>query len=294
MAATPHTVAASARPIPAVAGIGLRYRHHEAFLAARQPIGWIEAHSENYLNPQALAVLEALRPDYGLSLHGVALSLGSAEGLDADHLEAIAGLIARLDPELVSEHLAWNAIDHEHLADLLPLPLTEESLAVVVRNVARVQERLKRPLLIENPATYLQFSHSTIPEPEFLAALAALTGCGLICDVNNIVVACANHGWNAEAYLRALPAEAIGEFHLAGHLVSEQAETAGVRIDTHDREIAPETWDLFACALAVVGPRPTLIEWDAAIPPLGVLLAEAQRASRHLMRAEGANHVRAA
>ncbi|MGC8470363.1 MAG: DUF692 domain-containing protein [Acetobacteraceae bacterium] len=269
-------------PIPARAGVGLRFRHHEAFLAARQPVDWIEVHSENYLNPQACAVLEALRPDYGLSLHSVAMSLGSADGIDADHLEAIAALVARLQPALVSEHLAWNAVDHEHLADLLPLPLTEESLAVVARNVARMQERLRRPILIENPATYLQFAHSTIEEAEFLAALVACTGCGLICDVNNIVVSCANHGWNPRDYLRRLPAAAICEFHLAGHRIEHDDAGGAVRIDTHDREIAPETWELFAAALAEIGPRPTLIEWDAAIPPLAVLLAEAARANARL------------
>ena len=270
-------------PIPPDAGIGLRFPHHSAFLETKPAVGWVEVHSENYLSGPALAVLEAVRADYPVSLHSVGLSLGSAGGGDRRHLARIAALAERIDPGLMSEHLAWGAVDHDFLADLLPLPLTEESLAVVCRNVNIVQTTLKRRILMENPSTYLQFQHSTIPEPEFLTALATRTGCGLICDVNNIVVSATNHGWDAEDYLRALPAEAIGEFHLAGHSEVEGV-AAPLLLDTHDRAVAPAVWSLFETALRIIGSRPTLIEWDAAIPALPVLLTEAAEAQRRLAR----------
>lgn len=277
--ATEGEAGAYRRPaaIPAQAGIGLRYPHHQAFQETRPAVGWVEVHSENYLNGPALCVLEAVRADYPVSLHSVGLSLGSAEGVDADHLDRIAMLAERIEPGLISEHVAWGAVDHTVLADLLPLPLTEESLAILCRNVDQVQTRLRRRILMENPSTYLQFAHSTIPEPEFLTALAERAGCGLICDVNNIIVSTINHGWDAETYLRALPAAAIGEYHLAGHAEAGGA-AGGLLLDTHDRPIAESVWALFERALAVIGPRPCLIEWDAAIPPLGTLLAEAARA----------------
>jgi len=273
-------------PIPPAVGIGLRFQHHAAFLEARPDVAWVEVHTENYLNGPALAVLGQVRRDYPVSLHGVGLSLGSAEGLDEVHLDRIAELAAHIEPGLMSEHLAWMVVDHAFLSDLLPLPLTEESLAVVCRNVTRVQDRLKRPILVENPSTYLQFEHSTIPEGEFLATLAARTGCGLICDVNNIAVSTANHGWDPLAYLGALPAAAIGEFHLAGHSTQEIAPGRVLRLDTHDRPVDPEVWTLFEAALAAIGTRPTLIEWDAELPPLGTLLDEAARAKGRLAQAE--------
>ncbi len=283
MAVAEQTACDGFGPVPNTAGIGLRFPHHAAFLQTRPTIGWVEVHSENYLNGPALAVLEAVRVDYPVSLHSVGLSLGSAQGVDARHLARIVDLAARIDPGLMSEHLAWGAVDHEFLADLLPLPLTEESLDVVCRNVDLVQAALRRRILMENPSTYLQFQHSTIPEAEFLSALAMRTGCGLICDVNNIVVSATNHGWDAERYLRALPADAIGEFHLGGH--SEAGgDAAPLLLDTHDRAVAQAVWSLFETALSVIGPRPTLIEWDAAIPALPVLLSEAAQAQCCLAR----------
>jgi uncharacterized protein (UPF0276 family) len=294
MAVATQTACEGVGPIPHTAGIGLRFPHHAAFLEASPAVGWVEVHSENYLNGPALAVLAAVRADYPISLHSVGLSLGSAQGVDVRHLARIAELADRIDPGLMSEHLAWGAIDHDFLADLLPLPLTEESLAIVCRNVDLVQTALKRRILMENPSTYLQFQHSTIPEPEFLTALVARTGCGLICDVNNIVVSATNHGWDAESYLRALPADAVGEFHLGGH--SEAGgDAAPLLLDTHDRAVAPAVWSLFDTALRVIGPRPTLIEWDAKIPALPVLLAEAALAQRALAsRVDGGRDVLAA
>jgi uncharacterized protein len=268
-------------PIPAVAGIGLRAPHHAELLESRPAVGWVEVHSENYLSEPSLAVLEQVRAHYPVSLHSVGLSLGSAEGIDRQHLADLVALARRIEPGLVSEHLAWGAVDHDFLADLLPLPLTEESLDVVCRNVSEFQDVLGQSILMENPSTYLQFSHSTIPEPEFLSALVARTGCGLICDINNVFVSSTNHGWDPQRYLRALPAAAIGEFHLAGHSQAG-GETAPLLLDTHDRRVSPEVWSLFEQALAIIGPRPALIEWDAAIPPLPILLEEAALVERRL------------
>ncbi len=280
--ATPRAAACrSEAAIPARAGIGLRLPHHEAFRGHRPAIGWVEVHSENYLSGSAFADLAAIRADYPVSLHSVGLSLGSATGLDPRHLARLADLARRIEPGLISEHLAWGAVDHAFLADLLPLPLTEESLALVSDNVGRAQDVLGRRLLIENPATYLQFRHSTIPEPEFLVALVARTGCGLILDINNVAVSAGNHGWDADAYLAGLPGKAIGEYHLAGHRRLETA-SGTLRLDSHDQPVAPEVWTLFAAALRRFGPRPVLVEWDQSIPPLAILLAEAERAEAGL------------
>jgi uncharacterized protein len=236
-------------------------------------------------------LLDDLRRDYPLSLHGVGLSLGAADGLDPAHLERVAAAADRFDPALVSEHLSWSAVDGVYLADLLPLPLTEEALDVACRNVQHMQERLHRAILVENPSSYFTYRHSTIPEWEFLAALSRRTGCGLLCDVNNIYVSASNHGWDAGAYLRGLPVEAIGEIHLAGHAIRRLASGEMLRIDDHGSRVAPEVWALYAEALTLFGPAPTLIEWDTDIPPLEVLLEEAATAELHLQRArEGAGY----
>jgi uncharacterized protein (UPF0276 family) len=269
--------------IPTAAGIGLRFPHHEVVLDERPAVPWFEVHAENYMGGgKPLACLEAIRRDYPVALHGVALSLGSAEGLHERHLRRLAALAGRIDAALVSEHLAWTASDGLHFPDLLPLPLTEESLAVVCRNVEHAQRVLGRRLLVENPSSYLRYSHSTIPEPEFMSALAERTGCALLCDINNIYVSASNHGFDASAYLRGLPADAVAELHLAGHRVRELGDGRSIRIDDHGSRVAPEVWSLYEEALALFGPRPTLIEWDTDVPPLAVLLEEASRASELL------------
>ena len=271
--------------IPVAAGVGLRFAHHRAVLDERPAAAWFEVHAENYMGGgRPLAYLEAIRRDYRVALHGVALSLGAAEGLDARHLRRLAALADRIDADLVSEHLAWTASEGTHFPDLLPLPLTEESLGVVCRNVEHAQQVLGRKLLLENPSSYLRFRHSTISESEFIAAVAVRTGCAILCDVNNIYVSACNHGFDASAYLRALPAEAIGEFHLAGHRLRQFEDGRAIRIDDHGSRVAPEVWALYAEAVALFGPRPTLIEWDTDVPPLGVLLDEAARAERILRR----------
>jgi uncharacterized protein (UPF0276 family) len=273
-------------PIPVAAGIGLRFPHHATVVQTRPAVPWFEIHAENYFGGGTVArCLQDVRRDYPLSLHGVGLSLGSAEALDPRHLQRVAGLIARTEPGLVSEHLSWGVVDGQYLADLLPLPMTEEALEVVCRHVELTQSVLKRQILVENPSTYLQFRHSSIPEWEFLAAVVARTGCGILCDVNNIFVSCANHGWNSAHYLDALPSRAVGEIHLAGHAVRTLENGRVVRIDNHGSRVAPEVWALYGRALQRFGPKPTLIEWDTDIPSFDVLLDEAALAARALTAA---------
>ena len=273
--------------IPARAGVGLRFRHHREVLEARPAAAWFEVHTENYLGGgSAPACLDAIRRDYPVSLHGTGLSLGSAEGLDPAHLARVRELVKRAEPGLVSEHLSFSVAAGNYLADLLPLPLTEEALGIVCRNVAQVQDHLKRPILVENPSTYLQFRHSTIPEWEFLAQVAKRTGCGILCDVNNIYVSACNHGWRASAYLAALPPEAVGEIHLAGHSLRRLDDARTLLIDDHGSRVTPEVWALYAEALARFGPVPTLIEWDTDVPPMAVLLEEAAHAAALIDEAE--------
>lgn len=284
-----------AGPIPAAAGIGLRFPHHAQVVQTRPAVAWFEIHAENYFGGGSVRrVLEAVRRDYPLSLHGVGLSLGSAEELEPRHLARLAELVRALEPGLVSEHLSWSVVGGRYLADLLPLPMTEEALEVLCRHVEQTQEHLRRRILIENPSSYLQFAHSSIPEWEFLAALSARTGCGILCDVNNIFVSAGNHGWDPIGYLEALPPGAVGEIHLAGHALRTLADGSVLRIDDHGSPVAAAVWDLYEQALRRFGPRPTLIEWDTDIPPLQVLLDEAARAAAILARREGPDHARAA
>jgi len=269
--------------LPARAGIGLRSPHVDEVRATRPALSWLEVHPENYLGGgPAVRALEAIRADYPLSFHAVGLSVGSAEGVDRRHLNRIKGLVDRFQPAMVSEHLAWSQAGGAYLNHLLPLPYTEESLAAVCRNVEEVQTTLGRRVLVENPSGYLRFAASTIPEPDFLSALAARTGCGLLCDVNNIHVTAENLGLDARAYLAALPGDAIGEIHVAGHSVNEAAGRP-ILIDDHGSPAGDAVWTLYEEALRRFGPRPTLVEWDTAIPPLDTLMAEARRADTRLL-----------
>jgi hypothetical protein len=279
----PFDIEGQSGPIPADAGIGLRFPHHELVLQTRPEVPWFEVHAENYFGGGAVRrTLETIRRDYPLSVHGVGLSLGSAEGLDLRHLRRLAELTRSIEPGLVSEHLSWSVSGGRYFADLLPLPMTEEALQVVCRHVQQTQELLKRPILLENPSTYLQFQHSSIPEWEFLGAVVARTGCGILCDLNNIFVSASNHGWDPLSYLDALPPSSIGEMHLAGHALSTLADGRVVRIDNHGSRVAAEVWTLYQQALRRFGPRPTLIEWDTDIPAFEVLCDEAAQAAEHL------------
>ena len=257
-------------------GVGLRLPHMAEIAATRPQIGFLEVHAENYMaETPALDRLLELRRDYPVSLHGVALSLGSAEALDRGHLVRLKALIEQVEPVLVSEHLAWSAIGGVYLNDLLPLPYTEASLDLFCRHVKEAQEGLGRRLLIENPSSYLRYRASQIPEAEFMTEIARRTGCGVLCDVNNIYVSAFNFRFDPIAYLQALPKEAIDEIHLAGH---HAAEGVDILIDDHGSRVAEPVWDLYAAALRRFGPVPTLIEWDTNLPVLDVLLEEARRA----------------
>jgi len=267
------------------AGIGFRTPHFAEIVATRPRVGFLEVHAENYMagGPPARQ-LHALRSDWPISLHGVGLSLGSAEGLSAAHLERLAVLVERTRPLLVSEHLSWSVVGDAYLNDLLPLPYTEESLRLVSENVARAQDRLGRRILIENPSVYLRFEHSAIGEPEFLSELVRRTDCGLLVDVNNIFVSCANVGGDPQAWLAAVPAQAVEEIHLAGHSVND-ADGVRILIDDHGSPVPPPVWDLYEDAVRRFPAAPTLIEWDSNLPPLAILLAEAAKADRRRDRA---------
>jgi uncharacterized protein (UPF0276 family) len=261
-------------------GIGLRAPHVAALLATRPAVAWLEIHAENYMGGgSTLRDLEAIRRDYPLSIHGVGLSLGSADGLDPRHLNRLRALVDQVQPRLVSEHLSWSIAGGTYLNHLLPLPYTPESLALVARHVDRVQALLGLRILVENPSSYLRFRHSTIPEAEFLGELVRRTGCGLLCDVNNIYVTARNLGLDANEYLAALPAESIAEIHLAGHSVND-ADGRPILIDDHGSRVSSAVWALYARAVERFGPTPTLIEWDTDLPPLEVLLEEAAAADR--------------
>jgi uncharacterized protein (UPF0276 family) len=261
-------------------GLGLRAPHLDEVAATRPAVGWWEVHAENYLGGgPARRQLEAIRRDYPIAVHGVGLSLGSVDGPDARHLERVRRLIEWLEPALVSEHLSWSVFGGVYWKHLLPLPYTEESLALLSRNVETVQAALGRRLLVENPSSYLRFRHSPIAEPEFLTELARRTGCGLLCDVNNLYVTTQNFGLDARAYVDAIPPAAVGEIHLAGHARNE-AEGRTILIDDHGSRVAEPVWELYRRALGRFGRVPVLVEWDTEIPPLATLMDEAGRAER--------------
>lgn len=291
MSAKPATSRLGPSSIPACAGIGLRAEHYDTLLETLPAVGWLEVHSENYFGAggKPLDYLERIRAHYPLSLHGVGLSIGSTDPLNHWHLTQLKRLIQRFEPALVSEHLSWGSIGGRYLNDLLPLPYTEEALYHLTARVARVQDILGRQILIENISSYLQYTHSTIPEWEFLAELAERAGCGVLLDVNNIYVSARNHGFDPDAYLRAIPHRVVQEIHLAGFTVN-RFEGSEILIDTHNQPVYPDVWALYRRAVQRFGPRPTLIEWDTDLPELAVLIGEAQQADAILEE----RHARAA
>ena len=272
-----------ATPLPPVAGIGLRSPHVAQVRRDRPPIGWLEVHSENYFvdGGPALAALEAIRADYPISLHGVGLSLGSADALDAGHLVQLKRLAARVEPAFISEHLCWGRIDGRHLNDLLPLPFTDEALALCCDRIDAAQAALGRVLLVENVSAYLRFASDAMAEWEFVAAVARRTGCKLLFDVNNVYVNAINHGFDPRVYLAAIPGEAVAEIHLAGFDASGPC-----LIDTHGTRVAPPVWALYRATIERFGARPTLIEWDTDLPALDVLQDEAAIAQSILEEAD--------
>ena len=267
------------RMLPNSAGIGLRAPHVSRVLAERPPVAWFEVHSENYFGDggPALVALDRIRADYPLSLHGVGLSLGSTDPLDVGHLDKLKRLADRVRPARVSEHLCWSSVNGRHYNDLLPLPYTSEALDHVCARVGQVQDYLGREILVENVSCYLTFPESTIPEHEFVVAVATRTGCRLLVDVNNIYVNSRNHGIDADAYLAAISPAMVAEVHLAGFDAS-----GPLLIDTHGAPVAPDVWALYGRALRRFGAVPTLIEWDTDIPEFDVLLREAGTAQSYL------------
>lgn len=261
----------------------MRFPHHDLVEQDLPPTAWFEVHPENYFGVGVVAeVLASIRGNYPISLHAVGLSLGSAQGLDLDHLGALKALCDRIEPGLVSDHLSWSAADGAFAPDLLPLPYSEEALSIFADNLLRAQDALERPLLVENPSVYLDLGRQAFSEGAFLSALVERTGCGVLLDINNVVVTASNLGQSAEArlddILAHVPAAAIGEIHLAGHTVEALGDGLAICVDDHGSEVGPQTWSLFTRAIERLGPRPTLIEWDTRIPAFEILQSQAARA----------------
>ncbi len=283
--------------MPTSAGVGLRLPHLEEAVATQPSVGWLEIHPENFIaNAHATELLVALAGHYPMSVHTVGLSVGSATGLDWRHLARVRALVDRLDPILVSGHLAWSTHGAEYLNDLLPMPYDAETLALVSDQLAEVQDGLGRRFLLENPSSYVGFAGSTMTEVQFLNELVDRTGCRLLCDVSNVYVSSHNMGYDPQAYLDSLPVGAIAELHLGGFTPEEDEATPGsdVLIDTHASRVAEPAWELYAYALRRFGRRPTLIEWDNDIPCLPTLLDEARRANDVATHSCEQDHRRAA
>lgn len=266
-------------------GIGLRPPHMAEVAKTKPRTGFLEAHSENYfrIGSRPFEDLLECREHYPVSLHGVGLSLGSADGVSQEHLQKLKILADIVDPAMVSEHISWSGYHGRSVPDLLPLPMTEEALKAICANIDHVQEFLNRVILVENPSSYLAFDHADMEETEFIAEVAKRTGCGLLLDVNNIAVSAHNMGFDAKAYLDALPIGIVGEYHLAGYQAND-ADGDKIFIDAHNHPVYDAVWALYRHALARFGDAPTLVEWDADIPPLATLLAEAGKAD--VIRAE--------
>ena len=269
-----------AHPIAGLAGTSLKHEHVPSILADGTQGGFFEVHAENYMGAGGPPhhTLARIRRDYPVSLHGVCMSIGGPQPLDKIHLGRFKALVDRYEPALVSEHLAWSTHNTTYFNDLLPLPYTPATLARVADHIDQVQEVIGRPILLENPSTYVVFPQSTMSETDFLSELVWRSGCGLLLDVNNVFVSATNHGYSALAYLADFPLEHVGEIHLAGH--AKQADEDGdlLLIDSHDGPVADAVWKLVEIVIGQCGPIPTLVEWDNAIPDWPILKAEAAAA----------------
>jgi len=282
-----------AQPVAGLAGTSFKPRHLQAILEGAKPSGFFEVHAENYMGaggPPHRA-LETIRRDHPVSLHGVCMSIGAPQPLDLAHLSRFRALVERYEPALVSEHLAWSTHANIYFNDLLPLPYTKATLDTVCEHVDQVQEAIGRPLLLENPSTYVLYRQSTMSEADFIRAVARRTGCGLLLDVNNVFVSATNHGFSAQDYLANFPLAAVGEIHLAGHAQQSDDEGDPLLIDSHDRPVADAVWRLFESVVEQAPAIPTLIEWDGDIPEWARLRAEAAAAQAILDRA-AARHAR--
>jgi uncharacterized protein (UPF0276 family) len=257
-------------------GVGLRAKHFGAYLEAPPPVDWLEAISENFMaqGGRPVAVLEKVRRDVPVVLHGVSLSIGSVDPLSDRYLDDLAALARRIEPAWISDHLCWGTHGGRYLHDLLPLPYTEEALAHVVARVERVQERLGRQILLENVSSYVAFRDSTMAEWEFLSEVARRADCGLLLDVNNVFVSARNHGFDPYEYLAGVAVDRVGQFHIAGH-----SDKGRYLLDTHDHPVPDAVWDLYRGAVRRFGPVSTLVEWDENVPPLERLVAESRRAA---------------
>jgi uncharacterized protein len=258
-------------------GLGLRTDHYAEILAASCEVDWFEILSENYMVPggKPLAMLDRIRQDYPIAMHGVSLSIGTPQGPSIDYLKALKMLIERVDPLWVSDHLCWTGVHGRNLHDLFPLPYTEEAIQLVARNVRRVQDYLERPLVLENVSSYVSFTCDTLQEWEFVKAVAEESDSLLLLDINNIYVSSVNHGFDPQHYLQGIPADRVQQIHLAGH-----SNHGDYIIDTHDHPVADPVWQLYADALRRFGPVATMIERDDNIPPLAELVAELKQARR--------------
>ncbi len=269
-------------------GLGLRRDHYRDFLETDVPVDFVEVISENFMveGGQPRHILRQVRERHPVALHGVSMSIGSADGVKLEYLSKLKSLADEIEPLFVSDHLSWSRIDHFNSHDLLPVPYTQEALNIVCANIHQAQDVLGRTMLLENPSSYIAFGDSAMTEWEFLDAMSKRTGCSLLLDVNNIYVSATNHGFDAQAYLRGIPADRVRQIHLAGHTEGEE-----LLIDTHDSPVRDDVWALYAQAIALTGPVATMIERDGNIPPLADLLDElaiAQRIGDSLARTRNA------
>jgi len=283
--------------IPARGGVGLKAEHYRTIVETLPDVGFFEVHAENYMGAGGPPhrYLSAIRERYPLSLHGVGLSMGADRPLDEDHLQRLKRLIERYRPGLFSEHLAWSSHDSSFLNDLLPVPYTAETLTRVIEHIDQVQNALRRQMLLENPSTYLAFAESTYSEIDFIAEVVRRTGCGLLLDVNNVYVASTNQEWDPIAYIEAYPLAHVQEIHIAGYTREADDKGRPLLIDTHNRPVEEIVWSLYAHAVTLIGPVPTLIEWDADVPDWPTLKREADRAEAIMLatRPEAVRHAAA-
>ncbi|PYG28277.1 DUF692 domain-containing protein [Pelagimonas varians] len=270
--------------LPPLPGVGYKPQHFSDILENPAPVGWLEVHAENYMGDggRPLAQLRALSERFPISVHGVGLSIGGEDRLDPDHLARLKHLVSWLNPASFSEHLAWSTHDSHFLNDLLPLPYTKETLTRVADHIDQLQNAIGRPMLLENPSSYLAFEQSTMSETDFLRDVARLSGCGLLLDVNNVFVSATNLGYSPQGYIEDYPLDLVGEIHLGGHDEDHDDHGAPLLIDSHGREVADPVWALLDLTLEKSGPKPLLIEWDTDVPDWPVLAAEAGRAASAL------------
>lgn len=273
-------------------GLGLRSPYYLAAERNEIPIDWFEVHSENFFHEGGFLVekLMRIRQNYPISLHGVGLSLGSVSGPCMKHLMRLKHLIKRIEPIFISEHLSWSTFGGIYIPDLLPIPYNQQSFSIFYDSLNRAQDYLQSEILIENPSSYIEYATSNIPESEFLSDLCRKTGAKILLDVNNVHVSCYNHGWNALEYIDSIDPTLVKEIHLAGHSERKISGNKHIKIDTHDRVISDEVWDLYQYTIFKIGMRPTLIEWDKDMPSINILLQEVKKAKEHIRKILHAQH----